>query len=64
MYITSLVAVTNCTHGEVRLVNGLTVYEGRVEVCFYGVWGTVCHNSWSSSDATVVCRQLGYPTIG
>ena len=45
-------------------MDGDTEYEGRVEICYGGVWGSVCPSSWDSNDAKVVCRQLGYITIG
>ena len=55
------IVATDCSHGAIRLVSlDNDPLVGRVEVCYEGVWGTVCQNGWSNTDAAVVCRQLGY----
>lgn len=45
---------------EIRLANGNTAYEGRIEVRHHGVWGTVCDDDFSNAAATVICRSLGF----
>ena len=47
---------------NVRLVGGDSSIEGRVEVQYGGVWGTVCDDEWSQESAEVVCRMLGFNT--
>lgn len=48
----------NCSHGQLRLVNGSNTIEGRLEICVNSAWGSVCGNSFSSDDANVACRVL------
>ena len=48
--------------GDLRLVNGGTQFEGRLEVCLGDQWGTICDDYWKSNplNAQVACRQLGF----
>ena len=52
-------ATADCTDGSIRLVNGSSPLNGRLEVCAFRIWGTVCDDQFDSREATVACRQLG-----
>ena len=59
-----LPTVVCSTDWEMRLVNGGSSLEGRLEVCLNGVWGTICDQSWDDTDAGVACSQMGYSARG
>ena len=56
--------MSECVSGNVHLLDGTDITNGRVEVCVDAQWVTVCGKGWTDEDAEVVCNQLGLPTIG
>ncbi|XP_075389594.1 scavenger receptor cysteine-rich domain-containing protein DMBT1 [Tenrec ecaudatus] len=63
-------SIHNCGHHEdagvicavdlpLRLADGWSRCQGRVEVRHQGVWGTVCDDRWNMRNARLVCRLLG-----
>ena len=72
MYVFLTCIAAPCRAGDVRLVQGLTEREGRVELCkevqYFptdaGIWGTICDNQWSSAHTEVLCRSIGFAPDG
>ena len=49
--------------GNLRLVSNFGSTggsSGRLEIYYSSQWGTVCDDSFGSTDADVACKQLGY----
>ena len=56
--------LADCQSGDVRLQDGTDPSNGRVEVCWNGMWATLCSHEFDENDASIVCKQLGYTSEG
>lgn len=48
---------------EYRLIgrNSIDIIdEGRAEIRYKGIWGTICDDNFGNAEATVFCRALGF----
>ena len=54
----------DCHNGDVRLSEGQTEWEGRLELCLNQRWGTVGSNGQTAINSQVVCNALGYDFSG
>uniref|UniRef100_A0A674JDC7 SRCR domain-containing protein n=1 Tax=Terrapene triunguis TaxID=2587831 RepID=A0A674JDC7_9SAUR len=54
---TARVICSGCSE-SLRLLNGESQCDGRVEISLHDVWGRVLDDQWDMNDASVVCRQL------
>ncbi|XP_063415706.1 low-density lipoprotein receptor-related protein 4-like [Mytilus trossulus] len=48
------------SHMFVRFIGTGQHNEGLVEVYVNGVWGTICDDGWTNTDAGVICSMMGF----
>nr|XP_014343911.1 PREDICTED: scavenger receptor cysteine-rich type 1 protein M130-like [Latimeria chalumnae] len=58
-YKTTAGVVCSADNWHVRLADGESRCDGRVEVYYNRTWGSVEDEEWGLQDAQVICRQLG-----
>jgi len=53
-----MLRILQCFTASVRLSGSGLSDEGRLEVYYHGVWGTVCDRLFDNTDAQVACNAL------
>ena len=55
-----LPVVSSQSNGDLRLQDGTSENNGRLEIFWNGTWGTFCSINFNRGAAQAACRQLGY----
>ena len=42
----------------------IRLLDDMVQICFAGVWGNVCGDTWTADNVRVVCKELGFSQRG
>ncbi|XP_018571935.1 uncharacterized protein LOC108911476 [Anoplophora glabripennis] len=45
---------------QLRLTNGTSDMEGRLEIKHHGIWGTICDDDFNEDAAKIVCKHFGF----
>ena len=51
-------STTPPVQAPIRIEGGRNQYEGRVEVFYNGMWGTICDDNWDLDDARYTCNII------
>lgn len=53
---------SECTDGDVSLVDGSDANEGRAQYCYEGYWYPLC--GMTSLTASLMCKAMGFNSTG
>ena len=60
LFFTVVTSQPCSVNGAVRLADGQSPNEGRVDICINKNWDSICGYAWQSPEANVACRSLGF----
>ncbi len=58
------IIIDRCNDGEIQFTYSGIAGRGVVEVCINGNWNNLCGRNFGKTDASILCRQLGFSYNG
>ncbi len=62
--------IGTCIEDDVRIFSmaGYDRFQefvsGEAQICLNSIFVSICDDSWDNSDASVICRQIGFSPFG